>query len=360
MHSSEPITAETDYEENPVEVHVQDPSILYASIAPAASKDMSASANSPTQDAPLSFVGQEAEQIHGQAQVGYETLPCTANTLSAEAMPFYMQPNVGTRHSSARPMVRPPWRQSFGQWNQQTNARPRDYTMPTYGNQYHQPMAQPPLGAYVPYVPNEISHARQQNRPKNVASDAALWFSMGEDPLHGPMKLFCKKDSPDFSPPQGYSPVTGRPLALGLCIGRGSRNSSYSSGRPSIISNVSSDRQPRFLDRPWRQNVRNTSRFTPCAEHGIATTQQNHVYKDKRYVPCMNQSKYDSGNPKEHTYDKCPCQRCEERDRSIYIDGFTTFINDSTARTLVNHFRTHFGFLKDAWVISSSHAIVIM
>ncbi|XDG07384.1 hypothetical protein ABKA04_006999 [Annulohypoxylon sp. FPYF3050] len=130
--------------------------------------------------------------------------------------------------------------------------------------------------------------------------------------------------------------------------------------QPNLASNLTSERSPGYLNRPWRKQTVDPSRFTPRADNGTGATRHICPHKIKPTIYCVNESKYKSQDPRVQTYDQCRCATCVERDHTVYIDGFMEDISEFTFRRLKYHFKENFGHTTAEWIVPSTRAMVII
>ncbi|KAI0883809.1 uncharacterized protein GGS22DRAFT_26259 [Annulohypoxylon maeteangense] len=320
-------------------------------------------ASSPTTGSQQTASGQHMEQNQTPAATGPEPVHYNQGTSSIaapEPVPFYMQPNVGAYLPQPLRMGHPYWQQSANPWNYQNNGygQSRQYPMLPYWNQLQA------KGASEPQI--------QQNS-RNYTQPAISWQSIGEDPLHGPTKVFRKADSDKKNTsPNEYKPSVDMPLAFSRTSSNGwSRRSSEESTarRPSFTSNTPSEFEPRYTSHQFSAIPRPQYSPPHAYDPGQFQVRTESIARPARYRtyvntlpdrPCVNAPQYNSPTPREEHYDPCPCARCVERDCSIYIDGFPGFVHEDARDRVFDYFTMSVGPAIRTWVVKGSRGMIIL
>ncbi|KAI1212560.1 uncharacterized protein F4807DRAFT_457356 [Annulohypoxylon truncatum] len=289
-----------------------------------------------------------------------------------QTVPFYMQPNVGTTRYSIPPHKdRPYWQQADSQWDQPAYGPYRQHTVPAYWNQYpEQGAPQPPMGPPPAPAPDQDHTRHRSSKSRSCSKSSVTWLPAGEDPLHGPTKVFRKQNGSErsSSPTKEYDPTVDKPLALGCTNKSTSKDRRPSNGRssnasmsrrPSFTSSLTGSLQPVFASHQVQNgppHAQDPSRFKANNGNGSKGTKYGTLLNGI----CRNERQFNSAFPKRQKYKPCSCARCVDRDNAIYVDGFDGYVEEETARKVVEYFEKKIGPTKRYWTAKGAHGVVII
>ncbi|KAI1500012.1 hypothetical protein F5X99DRAFT_260760 [Biscogniauxia marginata] len=175
-------------------------------------------------------------------------------------------------------------------------------------------------------------HGSQRSRgysgPRNGSGMG--WRANGTDPIHGPKVVFCKENTysgqaytPSHGPNEYHHRGTSYSNGGGSdTTGRSHKGSFTSNRRPSFGSNHSHNRLSNGTSRRY-SNAGNRYQEASAQSSGAINSHdkpwgqiQTGIPVHSSGPPCLNADKNLSMRVK---YEPCPCPKCEERDRSVYV-----------------------------------------
>ncbi|KAI0384384.1 hypothetical protein F5Y04DRAFT_228062 [Hypomontagnella monticulosa] len=199
------------------------------------------------------------------------------------------------------------------------------------------------------------------------------WKSIGVDPMHGPRAVFHhsnpQSNLPNKTMPTQKQVPANQPGGMGRMrsVSKASKSSNASTIRPTKGAWTAPETRPRFGSIPipiddaivqaltspsqaaaaspahilWNTaqggNTRNRSRAGSRATPAMATTRASfgasgpsitapppttsQPREGREEVECVNKDKYTAEDSFLQKYDPCPCRRCRDADRTIFIQG---------------------------------------
>ncbi|KAI5867406.1 hypothetical protein GGS23DRAFT_592722 [Durotheca rogersii] len=209
-------------------------------------------------------------------------------------------------------------------------------------------------------------HSRNAHHPMSHGPHKpsnGSWELAGSDPVHGPtfrsrknspeqpLNEHCQQQNGHAQPPldcPGGQPANNWPYRLPN--GRANRRRSSSSGDSNNgwQVNYARPRQYSNVSRRYSNDINGWHHEPTTAYSAAASTPPgpggpggpihypNHGSgRPGAYHPppffCVNEARLRSADPKRCTFDDCPCHRCREFNRTIFINGFKDWVDTSPA-----------------------------